>query len=262
MADTGVGRAVVRAHPRHPGALSLLIDEHVHGVYDPADPARLHVDYQARLLGLLEVLLDRSGVGDAPHVVHLGGGAFALPRALAARRPGVTQQVVERSAAIIRLATEQLDLRAGPGLSVRKGDARAQLSRLGDGVADVVVGDAFVGLETPRHLATVEFCTEVRRVLRPGGWYVVNLVDERPWSVLGAHAATAGEVWPELTAVGSRGVARLVDPGNVMLLAGEAALDHEALGHRLAVGAHPSAVVAPGRLDALARQHRPRHDTD
>lgn len=258
--DTGVGQAVVRPDPRHAGALALVIDGNVHGVVDQADPARLHLDYQARLLALVEVLLD--GLGRAGRVAHLGGGAFAIPRALAARREGVSQVVVERSAAVIKLAQQGLGLRATPDLEVVKGDGRAQLRRIPDGSVDVLVADAFVGLDTPAHMATVEFYEAVARVLAPDGWYVVNLVDEQPWSVLGAHASTAGEVWAGRLAVGSRGVARLVDPGNVLLVAGHGRLDHDTLGHRLAVGAHPSAVVAPGRLDALARLHRPRRDSD
>lgn len=258
--ETGVGLAAVRPDPRGGRALVLTIDGNVHGAFDPEDPAALALDYQARLVSLLEQLLP-----DGPtRLVHLGGGAFAVPRALAARRPAgsVAQLVVERSAAIIGLARDQLGLRDVDGLRVRKGDARAVLAKQPDASADLVVGDVFIGLDTPRHLATVEFMEEVVRVLSPRGRYVVNLVDEQPWSVLGAHAATAGAVFREVDAVGSRGVARLRDPGNVLLVAGHHRLDRNELGHRLATGATPSAFVGPGRLAELMARHRPRRDSD
>ena len=54
-------------------------------------------------------------------------------------------------------------------------DARAALRALGGGF-DLVVLDAYAHqVEIPAHLATVEFFTEVRRHLAPGGWLAVNV---------------------------------------------------------------------------------------
>lgn len=250
--------------PHSPSSRALLIDGNVHGVVDLTDPATLRLSYQARLGDLLMLLLPPQEVV----VVHLGGGAFAIPRALAARRrqqgqPAPQQIVVERSGAIIRLATELLGLpRDGGDLKVRKGDARAQLGRLGSGVVDMVVGDVFVGLATPRHLLTVEFVEEVARVLRPGGRYVLNLVDEPPFALLGAQVATLGSIFAEVDAVADRGVARLRDPGNVFVVASSMPIERAVVEPRLAVGGHPSTFVARGRLAALARPERIRHDVD
>jgi hypothetical protein len=274
--ETGVGTAEVVADRQRPDGWTLLIDGHVHGHVDLRDPTRLQLDYQARLLQIVLALLppaprgtsaDRASVDhvpaeSAPVVVHLGGGAFAVPRALRVARPDVGQLVVERSASIIKLAERSLGLRRGSDLVVRKGDARAVLSRMGDASADVVAGDAFVDGRTPRHLATTEFMAEVRRVLRPGGAYVVNLIDEQPWTVLGVQAATAQGVFDDVLAIGSRGVARLRDPGNVFLVSAARPLDRAGIRSALVGGAHPCALVPAGQLDALGRQHRPRHDAD
>lgn len=256
--DTSVGTAEVVADPSRPGGRTLLIDGQVHGHIDLADPVRLQLDYQARLAAIVTALLPPVG-GD---VVHLGGGAFAIPRALQVADPTRRQVVVERSAAIIRLAERDLGLRRDGGIVVRKGDARDHLARCRGGSLDVVVGDAFVGSHTPRHLTTAEFMAEVARVLRPDGTYVVNLVDEEPWTVLATHAAAAITAFADLVAVGSRGVARLRDPGNVFLVASPARLDRQRLTSALVGGAHPSALVPAGQLATLARNARARHDAD
>ena len=56
--------------------------------------------------------------------------------------------------------------------------------------ADVVVGDAFGTYAVPWHLATREWAAEVRRVLRPGGLYALNVIDYPPLDLLRAEAAT------------------------------------------------------------------------
>lgn len=256
--DTGVGQASIVHDDRRSGAGTLMIDGHVHGHVDPADPGRLELDYQARLATIVLALLPEGPAS----VVHLGGGAFAVPRALAVDRPGLDQTVIERSAAIIRLAERDLGLRRTDLMRVRKGDGRAQLARLAEGSADVVVGDAFVGQDTPRHMRTVEFMAEVARVLRPGGVYVVNIIDEQPWSGLGAQAAAARTSFADVAAMGSRGVARLRDPGNVFLLASATKLPRGRLTSAGATARHPVALVADGQLVALARRERARHDGD
>lgn len=253
-----MGTAEVVGDRSRPGGRTLLIDGQVHGHVDLADPGRLQLDYQARLATITTALLPVTG-GD---VLHLGGGAFAIPRALQRHDPTRRQVVVERSAAIIRMAERELGLRRDADFVVRKGDARAHLARCPDASVDVVVGDAFVGGHTPRHLTTVEFTAEVARVLRPGGAYVANLVDEQPWTVLAGHAAAARTTFGDLLAVGSRGVARLRDPGNVFLVASSAAIDRSRLTSALVGGAHPCALVPAGQLAALARGARPRHDAD
>lgn len=256
VVDAGVGRAAVRRDPHNPTARLLEVDGHVHGAIDLADPARPQLDYLVRLAAVVEALLP-AGPG---HVVHLGGGAFALPRTLAGRRPDLTQLVVERSRAIIRLAERELGLRRTTAIRVARGDARLVLRRQPDRSADVVIGDAFVGDETPRHLSTVEFAAEVARALRPDGVYVVNLIDEPPWPVLSTQAATVRTALPHVLAVGSRGVAHLRTPGNVLLVASRTALGHDALARRVAAGSHPSVVLAGARLAALADRAHPRYD--
>lgn len=256
--DDLVGRVEIRPDPHHSTVRLLDVAGHAYGAIDLEDPTNLELDYLVRLNAVLATLLP---AGPA-HLVHLGGGAFALPRALAARRPELTQVVVEHSRQIIRLAEQELGLRRTQALEVVHGDARDALRSCTDGSADAVIGDAFVGRETPRHLATVEFIAEVARVLRPRGIYVVNLIDAPPWPVLSAQVATVRTALPHLVAVASPPVAQLRDGGNVLLIASRRPLHQPTLAQRLAGTSLPVGHVAGARLAALARQARPRHDAD
>ena len=256
--DDLVGRVAVRTDPRRRSVRLLEIGGHLHGAIDLDDPQHLKLDYLARLGALLDALLPAGPC----RVLHLGGGAFALPRALAARRPELTQVVVERSRAIIELAERELDLRPTASLTVVHDDARAALRRCDDKSVDAVAGDAFVGGETPRHLTTVEFAADIARVLRARGVYVVNLIDAPPWPVLSAHAATMRTALPNLLAIAAPAVAQLRAYGNVLLAASRRPLHRPTLEWRLRDGLKPTGLVAGERLSALADQARPRHDAD
>jgi spermidine synthase len=256
--DELVGRVEVRTDPYKSSVRLLEIGGHLHGAIDLERPERLELDYLARMYAVLDALLP---AGPA-HVLHLGGGAFALPRALANRRPEVSQTVVELSQVIIRLAERELGLRGTDALTIVHDDARATLQRCDDGSVDAVVGDAFIGGKVPPHLATVEFAADVARVLRPRGFYLVNLIDAPDWPVLSTHAAALRSALPHLLAVAAPAIAQLRAYGNMLLIASRRPLHRPTLEWRMRDGVHPTAVVASGRLAALAARARPRHDAD
>lgn len=256
VVDEVLGRVAVRPDTRHPSVRMLEIDGHLYGAVDLDDPARLELEYLRMLAAVVDAVLP-AGPCD---VIHLGGGAFALPRALAARRPDLRQLVVESSAAVLRLAYDALGLRRTASLKVLHADARSAIERCADATADAVVGDAFVGQRTPRHLSTAEFVAEVARVLRPRGVYIVNLIDGPPWSWLAAHGATMRTAFPSLVAVGSPGVARLGASGNVLLIASRRPLHRSTLDHRLRGGPQALALVPGGRLATLVGGAHVRHD--
>ena len=106
-------------------------------------------------------------------------------------------------------------------MRVRVGDARLTLRDEPTASADVVVGDAFGGRAVPWHLTTREFLRDVRRVLRPGGIYAMNLIDQEP---LKLRARADRDAHRRLCRRG-RDRPRVARPapggGNVLLLAGE-----------------------------------------
>lgn len=256
--DDTLGRVTVRPDAARPSIRLLQVDGHAYGAVDLDDPRHLELEYLVLLGAVTDALLP-AGPCD---VLHLGGGAFALPRALAARRPDLRQTVVESSATILVLAERELGLRPSPRLVVHHDDARHAVERQPTASLDLVVGDAFVGRRTPPHLATIEFAAQVARVLRPRGVYVLNLIDDPPWSVLGSQTATVHTALPAILALASPAIADLRESGNVLLVASRRPLHRGSLQWRLRSAPRPLAFLSSARLAALASTARPRCDAE
>ena len=186
----------VHADQGRAGGRTLVLDDLTHSYVDLDDPAHLALPY-AQLMG------DAIGaLPDGPlDGVYLGGGGFTLPRYVAAVRPGSRARVLEVDGELVKLVRRRLGVRTGPALRVRVGDARVTLRGEPTDSADLVIGDAFGGRTVPWHLATVEFAREIRRVLRPGGLYALNLIDRGPLRFLRAEAATLLDVFADVRLV-------------------------------------------------------------
>ncbi|HWT23451.1 MAG TPA: fused MFS/spermidine synthase, partial [Solirubrobacteraceae bacterium] len=160
------GDLVVLRDREQPTGRLLRQDDMDASYVDLADPRRLTFDYLRRMRDVVEV-------AGARRVVHVGGAACALARALAAAHPEHRQEVVEVDGAVVELARRHLGLRRGPGLRVRVGDGRRVLARRLAGSADAILIDAFVGARVPRHLVTAEAFATYARVVAPGGLVAV-----------------------------------------------------------------------------------------
>ncbi|MFI1714096.1 spermidine synthase [Streptomyces sp. NPDC053513] len=222
-----------------PRGWTLLIDGAPQSHVDLDDPARLTFEYQRRL----GHIADLAAPPNRPlQAVHLGGGAFTLARYVAATRPRSTQQIVELDAPLVQLVRRELPLDAGARIRVRSTDARAGLVKVQDGWADLVIADVFSGARTPAHLTSTEFLAEVRRVLRPGGFYAANLADGPPLTHLRGQIATAAAVFPELALAADPTVLRGRRFGNAVLLASDRELPVAELTRRVATDPHPGRV--------------------
>jgi len=191
----------VEADRSRPSGRTLLVDGFASSYVDLDDPTYLDFAYMRRLAALLDAL-----PGDAPRVVHVGGGACTLARYVAAARPGARQVVHERDEEVVRVARALLGLRTGPRLAVKVGDGRAGLTRRRDGSADAVVVDAFDGPAVPSALLTRGFLLESARVLRPGGLHLLNLIDGPGLGLSRAVAATLLAVFADVALVAERDV--------------------------------------------------------
>ncbi|SED31315.1 spermidine synthase [Streptomyces sp. TLI_105] len=222
-----------------PRGWTLLIDGAPQSHVDLDDPARLTFEYQRRLGHIADLAAPPNRSLQA---VHLGGGAFTLARYVAATRPRSTQQIVELDAPLVQLVRRELPLDAGARIRVRSTDARAGLAKVQDGWADLVIADVFSGARTPAHLTSTEFLAEVRRVLRPGGFYAANLADGPPLTHLRGQIATAAAVFPELALTADPTVLRGRRFGNAVLLASDRELPVAELTRRVATDPHPGRV--------------------
>jgi spermidine synthase len=218
---------------------TLLIDGAPQSYVDLDDPAHLSFEYQRRLGHVVDLV---APPGSPVHVVHLGGGALTLARYVAATRPRSTQQVVERDATLVQLVRRQLPLEPGARIRVRSVDAREGLAKVPDGWADLIVADVYSGARTPAHLTSTEFLDEVRRALRPDGWYAANLADGPPLTHLRGQIATASARFAELALVADPTVLRGKRFGNAILVASDHPLPIPELTRRAASDPHPGRV--------------------
>jgi hypothetical protein len=200
---------------------------------DLADVTHLEFDY----MRWLRIVLRAAG---ARHVLHIGGGACALPRALAAEDPGGRQEVCEIDAGVLALAREHLGLRRAPGLRVRHADGRAHIAAQPADSWDAIVIDAFVGARVPRRLITVEALADAARV---APLTLINIVDNRSARDVGAAAAAMGVAYPKVWTLGARA-------GNTIVAgcttAGEPDLARVAA--RAAADPSPARLVPPGTI--------------
>jgi len=148
---------------------------------------------------------------------------------VAATRPGSHNLVLELDPEVLATAHEELGLVTGAGLEVPTGDARPGIGEVPSAAVHLVVGDAFGGLAVLWHLATREMVTEVARVLRPGGLYILNVIDYPPLRFARAELATLRDVFPHVGVLGPATLATGRSGGNVILVASDAALPVDAI---------------------------------
>ncbi|MGH8994189.1 MAG: fused MFS/spermidine synthase [Acidimicrobiia bacterium] len=181
--------------PVRTGGRSLWLDILRHSYVDLDDPAHLELRYSKAFADVITAAVPGRDTGRPLDALHIGGGGFTMPRYLSATYPGSRHLVLEIDPALVDLAEDRLGLVPGPGLRIRVGDARLLLRRLPSGSRDLVVGDAFGDLAVPWHLTTREFIADVHRVLRPGGLYLLNLIDHPPLRFARAEVASLAAVF-------------------------------------------------------------------
>lgn len=228
------GELVVERDPRRPSG-RLLRQAGMDASYvDLADASHLEFDY----LRWMRIVLRGA---HARRVLHVGGGACALARALAAEDPAGRQEVCEIDADVLAVARAHLGLRRAPGLHVRHAEGRAFIAGQRDGSWDAIVVDAFAGAIVPRRLITVEALADVARVTPLS---LINVVDSRAARDVTAVAASLAVVYPRVWTLGA-------PVGNTILVGDACALDRDRIAARAAADPSPARLTAPA---ALARR--------
>lgn len=239
------GELIAETDPRRPSG-RLLRQAGMDASYvDLADVTHLEFDY----LRWLRIVLRAAG---ARRVLHIGGGACSLARALAAENPGGHQEVCEVDEEVLALARQHLGLRRAPGLRVRHAEGRAHLAVQPDRSWDAITIDAFVGARVPRRLITVEALGEAARV---APLTLINIVDDRSARDVRAAASAMAIAYPRVWTLGGR-------VGNT-IVAGSGA-DHEPdlarVAARAAADPSPARLIPPGRVARFIRGIPPLRD--
>ncbi|MEM6670773.1 MAG: fused MFS/spermidine synthase [Pseudomonadota bacterium] len=152
----------------------LALDHLAHSVNARNDPEFILSPY----VQLVDEIARRRFVGDRLDAFFVGGGAFTLPRAWDVAWPDGRRIAVEIDPEVTRVAQERLWFAPSDRLEIVHGDARAALQALPRApLFDVVFGDAFHDVAIPQHLVTDEMHAEIAARLKPGGLYMINVVE-------------------------------------------------------------------------------------
>jgi spermidine synthase len=214
----------LEADPGNPDGYTLVLDDLHHSYVDLSDPTYLKFNYVRWIAKAIDALHKPKAPLD---VVFIGGGGFTLPRWLVKTRPGSHAQVLEVDGELVKFDEEHLGLHTSPALRVSIGDARVDMLDVPSHSADVVVGDAFGNLAVPWHLTTAEWTEEVKRVLKPGGLYALNVIDLPPLDLQRAEAATLLDVFDDVRMV-TFGAEEHPLGGNAVMLASDKTIPESA----------------------------------
>jgi len=217
---------------------------------DLSDPTLLEFEYMRWIAHLMDAHWTRA---DRLRVLHLGGGACTMARYVHACFPNSRQVVVEIDGRLAELVREWFDLPRAPLLRIRVGEARAVLSSLTDGTRDLIVRDVFAINRTPAALTTVEFTRHARRVLAPGGIYVVNCGDTRDLTTAKREAATIGSVFAHTAIIADPAMLKGRRYGNVVIAGSDSPLgDSASLARDLLGGAVPAQIRRDDEVQRFA----------
>lgn len=238
----------------------LVVDGTPQSHVDLDDPTHLHFEYIARM----GAVIDQLPAGPLT-AVHLGAGALTIPRYIEASRPGSRQQVIELESPLVALVREHLPLPRGAAIRLRIGDAREGVRRLPPavvGACDLVVSDVFSGAQTPAHLTSVQFYSEVAQLLAPTGVLLVNVADGPGLAFARRQVATVAEVLPEIGVLADAQVLKGRRFGNLVIAASAAPLPSEWLPRMLAAGPHPAKIAQGAEVTAFVQGARVVTDQD
>jgi hypothetical protein len=227
------GELVAERDPRRPTGRLLLQGDMEASYIDLANPSYLEFDYMRWMRIVLRLTRAR-------RVLHVGGGACALARALAAEDPDGRQEVCEVDPEVLALAREHFGLRRMRGLRVRLAEGREFVAQQSDSSWDAIAIDAFIATTIPRRLITVEALADVARVAPLA---LINVLDDRSAREVRTIAAGLAAAYPRVWALGGKA-------GNTVVVGSVARLDLDRIAAQAAADSSPARLTPP---DALAR---------
>ena len=236
---------------------------------DLADPLFLDFEYMRWMAALIESRWPAKAIlgGSNPtepgklRGLHLGGGACSLARYFHAAYPDARQVVVELDGKLAEYVRGWFDLPKAPLLRLRVGEAREVTETLTPDSRDFIIRDVFAGSLTPRPLTTAEFNDHIKRVLAPGGIYVVNSGDAPDLRNAREDAATIAAAFEHTVIIADPAMLKGRRYGNMVMAGSDAPLDGDPqLARRLLGGAVPAHIWNDAQVRAFAAGAKVRHD--
>lgn len=196
----------------------LLVDGVEQSYVDVHDATHLEFEYMQHMAIVIDAVHER------PHPLrslHLGGGAMAMPRWVAATRPGSRQVVVESAADVLSAIAP---LGAVDGSTLVVADAADQLAATRAGSVDLLIWDLYDGPRAVTATLTVDGIADMRTVLAPGGLLLLNVSDMVPFDVVRPVLAALLVAFDDVLLLAEPTTLRGRRSGNCVLAAGRATL--------------------------------------
>ncbi len=246
----------VLAQEGSPDIRRMVLDKLVHSLVNVRDPLALSYPYE----WVYEGVLNRRHPAGAPiRALVLGGGGFTFPRYLEVARPGSYVEVAEIDPAVTGAAHEAFGFPRDTSVAVFNMDARNRVEDILGAMAagedavrfDFVFGDAINDYSVPYHLTTREFARNVHAILKPGGVYLLNLIDVLDSGRFVAAAAGAcGEAFEHVQVFSTLGVPDKRD--TFVLVCSDAPLDLAGAAEEIGkTNAFAGRLLGPAEVDAL-----------
>lgn len=236
---------------------------------DLEDPLFLDFEYMRWMAALIESRWPATSGKGVPNGaeghrlrgLHLGGGACSLARYFHTAYPDARQVVVELDGKLAGYVRGWFDLPKAPLLRLRVGEAREVTETLTPDSRDFIIRDVFAGSLTPRPLTTAEFNGHIKRVLSPGGIYVVNSGDAPDLRNAREDAATIAAAFEHTVIIADPAMLKGRRYGNMVMAGSDAPLDGDPqLARRLLGGAVPAHIWNDAQVRAFAAGAKVRHD--
>jgi spermidine synthase len=154
---------------------SLVLDHLVHSYTDLKDPFYIEYEY---IRMYEEVVRWQAKKRKSFKALFLGGGGYTFPRFIEAKYPQAEVQVVEIDPEITRVVGKFLGILENTKIRSFNEDGRWFVMNCKEkGTYDFIFGDAFNDLSIPYHLTTREFAAELKKLLKPDGLLLANVID-------------------------------------------------------------------------------------
>src|SRR5207248_2295685 len=230
----------------HQTVKELVLDHLVHSYNSLEDPNYLEYGYIKVYAEVASFLAQRLP-DQSLRVLYVGGGGYTLPRHIEATYPNARQTIMEIDPGVTQTVYEQLGVdRSRTNIVTYNGDGRLMLDQLllnGEGQFDLIIGDAFNDLSIPYHLTTLEFDQELKRLLKPGGFYLALVIDKMVGGeFIPAYTDTVLRVWPNVQVLADGDTWSSSAPSTYVVGAGDQAVAPERLAGVRAQG--PNGTIA------------------